>query len=544
VNRSTAPLIVGEPADLRLVVPAAAAWAAANRALGWSAGVGLVVAAVLGAGAIGSAWVTLRPVKGRAVRRGAPAWQRVAAAALVCAAGSCAAAAWRMAALHRGPLPALAATRAKVTLEFVVTSDPRAVEVRLPHGGRHPIEVFSAKAVRVTTADGAVTAVASPIFVLAAGTAWPALQPSQHVVASGRLGEPLPGEFETAAFDTSAAPVAVGPAAPMQRLAERVRADLRAAAAPLPAGPRGLLPGLVDGDVSALPAGVAADFKTTGLTHIVAVSGANVAIVLGVVLGVARRAGLRRRGQAMTAMLAIAAFVVVARPQASVLRAAAMGAVAVLALAVGRRRRALPALAAAVLTLVDVDPTLSRSVGFALSVLATAALLVAAPPLAVLLARWWPGWLADAVAVPFAATLACSPLIAAISGRVSLIAVPANLLAEPAVAPATVCGAVVAVLAPIWPAAARPVAWIGAVPCAWQVAVAHLFARVPAAAVSWPSGTAGAVALSAVLACAGCGCALLAVRARRAAGHGMLPHMPSTPPEPFSLQRAVAGRRG
>src|SRR5665213_4221940 len=120
------------------------------------------------------------------------------------------------------------------------------------------------------------------------------------------------------------------------------------------------------------------------------------------------RAGLR--AQALVGVLTIAGFVIVARPQASVLRAAAMGLVAVLALATGRRRRALPALCAAVLCLIYIDPTLARSVGFALSVVATGALLLVAPPLRTWMARRLPGWLADALAVPTAATLACAPV--------------------------------------------------------------------------------------------------------------------------------------
>ena len=229
-------------------------------------------------------------------------------------------------------------------------------------------------------------------------------------------------------------------ASPIERVAGRIETDLRTAASPLPKGPRGLLPGLVDGDTSGFSPDLVAAFRTTGLTHIVAVSGANVAIVLGAALVIARRMRAGLRAQALVGVLTIIGFVIVARPQASVLRAAAMGLVAVLALATGRRRRALPALCAAVLCLIYIDPTLARSVGFALSVVATGALLVLAPPLRTWMARRLPGWLADALAVPTAATLACAPLIASISGQISLASIPANLLAEPAVAPATILG--------------------------------------------------------------------------------------------------------
>src|SRR5450755_2228542 len=237
-------------------------------------------------------------------------------------------------------------------------------------------------------------------------------------------------------------------------------------------------------------------FVVPRLTHIVAVSGANVAIVLGAALAVARQFGARRRVQALVGVLTIVGFVVVARPQASVLRAAAMGLVAVLALATGRRRRALPALCAAVLCLIYVDPTLSRSVGFALSVVATGALLVLAPPLRARMSTRLPGWLADALAVPTAATLACAPLIASISGQISLASIPANLLAEPAVAPATVLGVVTAGLAQISMGAAQLVARVDGMPCAWLVFVARTFARLPGAAVPWPRGARGSLALA------------------------------------------------
>jgi len=497
-------LLTGERPDLRLLLPAVAAWATGYLALGWSARVGLTLALVLCGVGLASGFGSRR------------AWALTLSAATLCAAGSAAAVAWRAAALQRGPLPVLARAHAKVSLELVVGADPRLLSVAGPHGGSRSVVIFSAKAVAVTPEGGATTAIRSPVFVLANGRGWLDLQPSQHVVASGRLGVPQPGEFETATFDASGPPASIGPPSLPQRLAGVVRSGLRDAAAPLPDGPGGLLPGLVDGDVSRLPPDVVADFKTTGLTHLVAVSGANVAIVLGAVLMMARWVGLRSRGQALAGALAIVGFVVVARPQPSVLRAAAMGLVVVLALATGRRRRALPALCAAVLALVYVDPTLARSVGFVLSVLATGALLVVAPPLRERFARWLPRWLAEALAVPTAATLVCSPVIASFAGQVSLAAVPANLLAEPAVAPATILGVMTACVAPWWTTGARWIAQVAALPCGWLVWVARTFARMPGAAVTWPTGVVGALDLALVVLVFVVGLRLLA----RARGEG------------------------
>lgn len=475
-----AGLLAGEQPDLRLMIPAAAAWSSAAVALGWSPRTGLLVAAVL----VGLAVSCLL-----GVRRSCAV---VLAGAAICAAGSAAAAAWRTAAIKRGPLPALAAAHAKVTLDLAISADPKALDVAVgTHGARRSIVVFPANAVALTTLDGAITTIRSPVFVLASGRGWVDLQPSQHVRATGRLGVPEAGEFETATFDASGSPTKIGPPSLLQRVAGKTRAGLRQATAPLPDGPGGLLPGLVDGDVSRLPPDLLADFKTTGLTHLIAVSGANVAIVLGAVLVVARWVRLPLRGQAWVGGLAIVGFVVVARPQPSVLRAAAMGLVAVIALATGRRRRALPALAAAVLCLIDVDPTLARSVGFALSVLATGALVTLAPTLRETMARRLPRWLAEALSVPAAASLACAPLIASISGTVSLAAIPANVLAEPAVAPATILGVLTACVAPVSMPAAHLLARLGELPCAWVVLIARTFARLPGASVHWPSGIAG-----------------------------------------------------
>ena len=104
------------------------------------------------------------------------------------------------------------------------------------------------------------------------------------------------------------------------------------------------------------------------------------------------------------------------------------------------RQRGGRALGVAVLVVLLVDPDLADSPGFALSVLATALDRLSRSPWRDALAGWMPRWLAEALAVPAAAQLACTPLVASLSGQVSLVAVAANLLAGPAVGPATVLG--------------------------------------------------------------------------------------------------------
>ena len=179
------------------------------------------------------------------------------------------------------------------------------------------------------------------------------------------------------------------------------------------AAERGLVAGLVDGDTTQLPADVSDEFKVAGLTHLSAVSGANVAFVLAAVLVAGRWLGLRARALPVVGVLGLGGFLVIARPEPSVLRATVMGLLVVAAMV--RRgasgRVGLPALGAAVIVLVLADPFLARSAGFALSVLATTGLLVLAPGWRDRLRGHLPERLAEGIAVASAAQLACAPVL-------------------------------------------------------------------------------------------------------------------------------------
>jgi competence protein ComEC len=190
---------------------------------------------------------------------------------------------------------------------------------------------------------------------------------------------------------------------------------------------------------------------------------------------------LRRRWRVGGAALAVVGFVVLARPSPSVQRAAVMSAVALVAMFAGRRTSGRSTLAAAVLALVVLNPFLARSIGFALSVLATAGIIALAPRWASRLETWLPRPIALGVAVSAAAQLACTPVLVLAFGQLTPYAVPANLLAAPAVVPATILGVVAAVLAPLVPALAAPVVWMGAVPTTFVAWVARGFASLPGA---------------------------------------------------------------
>ncbi|MFT2692864.1 ComEC/Rec2 family competence protein [Clavibacter zhangzhiyongii] len=287
----------------------------------------------------------------------------------------------------------------------------------------------------------------------------------------------------------------VAPPGPLA-VADGLRQGLTRAAAELPGPGASLLPGLAIGDVSAVSPELAQTMKDSSLTHLTAVSGANCAVIVGLVLALSVAAGLRRPARAVAALAALGAFVVLVTPQPSVLRAAVMAAVLIVSTAGGRPARGLPALAVAVVVLLTADPRLARDLGFTLSVLATAGLLVLAPPLAERLARRMPRRLADALAIPVAAQVACQPVLLVLQPGLPVHGVVANVLAEPAAAPATVAGLVACVLLPIWPAAGDLLVRLAWLPASWIAAVASVMSGLPAGRIPWPTGLAGVVALA------------------------------------------------
>ncbi len=472
----------GQPLDLRLVLPAVAAWLVAWQGRLLPPAV-LLTGAALAAAAC-AVLLVRRPV-GRSL---------VAAAFLGCAAASGAVTGVHVASRTTGPLAAAAAAESAVTVEGVLTDDPRVAAGRRAGPVARDLVVVRLR-VEVVRAAGREYRLRSPVVVLSSDLSWLPLLPSQRVRAEGRLRPPEAGDDVAAVLSGRGPPVVLSRPSLVQRVAGDLREGLRRAVAPLPTEERGLLPGLVVGDTSRLSEEVREDFRTVGLTHLTAVSGTNVAVITGAVLLLCRRFGVGLRWSGVLAAVALAGFVVLARPSPSVLRAAVMGVVALLALGSGNRRAAMPALATAVLVLLLVDPDLAAAPGFALSVLATGGLLVFAPPWREALSRRMPSWLADAIAVPAAAQLACGPVVVAISSSLGLLSVPANLLAALAVAPATVAGVVAALLAPVWLPAAQAVAWIGWLPTAWLVRVARVGAALPGASLPWPSGGRGALLL-------------------------------------------------
>lgn len=493
-----------EPLDLRLAPSALAAWGMAAWGLGWPPGravLGAVLLLVGGMVCLLSGTVSHRPRSGHPSGDGhwwspgrGPVGESgprlVVAAALVVAAGGLAASGLRAGAVHSGPVPDLAAHQAEVDVVGTVTADP------VRRDGRFAPYVVLRINATVVTGRGWTTQVRSPLLVIA-DLSWLSLHLGEKVAASGRLS-PAQGTDLAAVLLGRPGPRLVARAGWVYRGISRVRAGLTEAASPLPPAQASLVAALVDGDDTAMPPETTADFKTTGLTHLLAVSGSNLTLVLGFVMFVARWCGVRARGLVLIGVLAVAFFVLLARPEPSVLRAAAMGLVSLAGLSAGGRRRGLRALCVAVVVLVLLDPGLARSAGFLLSTLATAGILLLAPGWRDALGLWMPRLLAEAVAVPLAAQLACTPAIAAVSGQVSLIAVVSNLLAAPAVGPATVAGLVAGLVAMANQTLGHLGGHLAGIPAWWIVTVAQRCARLQGASVSWPVGVVALAALAAL----------------------------------------------
>ena len=311
-----------------------------------------------------------------------------------------------------------------------------------------------------------------------------------------RIARPTRHDLTVAVLSATGEPT-FGAASPVQRAAQGVRTGFAdGARAALPADQAAMLPALVLGDTSALTNQTAAEFRASGLTHLTAVSGANVTIVCGAVLFTAALVG--PRVAVALAALTLLAFVIVVEPSASVLRAAVMGAITLLAVASHRRRQAVPVLSASVIALMIGAPELAVDVGFALSVVATAALIVIAPVWSRrLVGRGWPKPLADAVSVAVAAQLVTAPLVAGISGRFSVVSIAANLVVAVVVAPITVIGTASAALHPLWPAGAQLLIRFTGPELWWLLRVAQWAAGVPGSSVPVPSGLIGVLTVAA-----------------------------------------------
>lgn len=261
----------------------------------------------------------------------------------------------------------------------------------------------------------------------------------------------------------------------------------------LPSPQAPLLNGILLGDESSISDDVQTAFQRTGTAHIVAISGSNIVIVIGVLMGLLQP-GLGRRRAAWLTLLGVAAYTVFVGAAASVVRAAVMGGLAIFAAQTGRRAHGLTTLAFAAWLMTLWNPLVLWDVGFQLSVAATAGLVFFSHDfersleralrraLAAETARRVTRWLSEPVAVSLAAQVATLPLIVLYFGQLSLVTLIANALVVPLQPYIMLVGGLATVLGLIVPVLGQGVAWIAWIPLTLTIEIVRGLA-----AVEWAS---------------------------------------------------------
>lgn len=444
----------------------------------------------------------------------------------------------------------LAAEQAVAVIELQTVGDPERLAQTVPSGS---VLVRVPATTRVVAARGSTWRVRQRVTVLITGDQtgfWLAVPAGARLRVVGRLVPADPGTGEAAVVRIRGPSLVLDQPSASWRLTGRVRAGLRDAVGGLPPERRALVPALVVGDTSALTEDLNGRFRASGLSHLNAVSGANLALMLVFVLSLARWLGVRGWWLRLIGAACVLAFVAICRTEPSVLRAAAMGVVVLAGLGFGSVGGSLSAtdddkpsreedsaskeaaaqagtdpgrsttasgaaagrgglirmagfrpLALAVVILLLADPWLCRSVGFALSVLATAGIVA--------LARRWtdiaaahlpdrvPRWLLEAITVPLAAQTATQAVVTAISGQVSVVGIVANALAGPCVGPATVLGFAAAGVSLVSRPLAAVLGWCAGWPAQVIIWIATASAALPGAVWHLPVGPAVVVGVAA-----------------------------------------------
>jgi competence protein ComEC len=373
------------------------------------------------------------------------------------------------------PLTAPRDARAAATITATLTDDP--------DGGQYNARVLA----RVTHIGGP-SGGGRTVLVIAGGVAagkLRLLESGDEVEVSGWL-QPLTGYDErlrwrhaVASFDAVELRTFEPARSPLHRTANALRGRVLAGGRHLAPTERALMAGFLLGDTRELPRDVEEQFRASGLTHLLAVSGANVAFVLALFRPLLRRLPLR--AQLVAGLTVLMVFGTMTRWEPSVLRACAMAACSMTALYLGRPTAGVRVLALAVVALVLADPFLVHSIGFLLSCGASAGIAVLAPAIT---ARFpGPRWFREPMGVTLAAQIGVAPVLIPVFGSVPLAALPANLVAGPIAGPLTVLGLATGIVGglvdPWWPGLAALLQAPTALLARAMLGVAAFFSRVP-----------------------------------------------------------------
>ncbi|MGO3148014.1 MAG: ComEC/Rec2 family competence protein [Leucobacter sp.] len=353
----------------------------------------------------------------------------------------------------------------------------------------------------VSSVDGAQVSQRVPFMLWLPSVAPELWFPGTEVTATGRL-ERAPPESRTAyemqVTHIEAVETTNDVSSWLGVLAATLRTHLRTAAEQQSGAE--LVPGFAVGDTSLVGEELEALMLESSLSHLVAVSGANCALVVGAVVALVSRLRGGRRLRMIIAVGGLLLFVVLVGPDPSVQRASIMAGVMLLSGFGGKRGKALPALGLAVILLLAADPWQSVQPGFALSVVATGGILLWTPSVE----RWlrltmkFPRVLALPLAVACVAQFACAPMLLLLQPGLALGGIVANLIAAPAAPAGTAIGMLAMLALPLHEGLGNALVWCATWPARWVEAAGTLSVTLPLARLYWPGGWGGALLLGTV----------------------------------------------
>ena len=408
-------------------------------------------------------------------------------------------AALRILPLTTGPIAQASESNSVVSGIATITSDPVVTH------SKEALNWNDRKLLRITlridtlTARGKTFNVGSPVMSFITDPELIAIAenyiPGQRFEFSGKLSPAPLGKPFAGYLKLLEPPVLIQSAPRYQMLAANLRSGLHESLRFSSDAAQGLVPGLALGDSSALKPELANQMKAAGLTHLIAVSGTNVTLLIVVVLAVLRGFRVNRNWQYFATVIALLAFVVLVRPQPSVLRATVMGLVALAATYSKSNRSPVPALSVAVIGLVALDPWLAVSYGFALSVAATAGLILWVNRIQTFLDRTIPKrvplWIIQTLTVTIAAQFSVFPILVALGSPISLSSIPANMLAVPLAGPAMVLGLLAALVTPLSQVLGTAIAWVAGCFAHLIAIVAQFSSAIDWLVIPWPAGKFG-----------------------------------------------------
>lgn len=501
--------------DLRLVPAALAAWTTTWAVTGRSAPsfAAALVAVIAGGGAIGLGLHWARRHREEARHALTPYGSARLGLALVCAVIAANALTGAVAGHGFVDSPANRAAEAGrlVTLTVRLREDPTPKRDAFSSGATVGCDILSATSIDGTGSGGGARLYAS-------GAGWSRFARGDVVEVRGVIDASFHADPPWVGTVRAGHPRLIARPGGWRAAVRSIRADLVNAVSGLDDQGRALVPGMAIGDDRAMSRDLADAMRATSLTHLTAVSGSHMAIVLGVVAMLVPN----RRVRPWAVAVVVALMVAVVGPEPSVVRAAATAGVGVIGMATRRGEQGIAALSAVVILVLLIDPWAAREAGFALSAAATFG--VVGPAAAVV--RWSKDRLrgdtragraarrlVGVAAIPVMCQAMTLPILFALVGRIPTYGVLANIVAAPAVAPATLLALAATLTAPFFPSAASALARLASLFTGWVAGVAQTMARWPGASPQVEAPTLWALAVLVVLVLA-----WIAVRGRRSSG--------------------------